>query len=148
MTVALKLKKRHRDDLSVSIPIDVLKNVYSLPPEKGKEQLYTQLKQITEAAPEISDIDHLKTIINWTPPNAGLPLTEVAKWFKLADQVNGLGENAKTLNISNRSAKLIWERVNNPEFKFIGIGPFVEFIREFAKAGNFSFPEDEEEDEE
>jgi hypothetical protein len=92
----------------------------------------------------VHDRHWLEILINWVP-EGGVPLTESAKWFKLADRVGDLDiEKEGPFTLSPYQVDLIWQRLINPLFKMDRLPmPFVKFVQDFQQATGKHFPEEE-----
>jgi hypothetical protein len=105
-----------------------------------------------------NDLEWLKIIVNWMPPNADktrlepLPLTETARWFGLITKINAIdaGENKTGAIIIKPSERdLIWARLKDARFQITeATNPaFVGFVTDFLEAAglHWDIPEDKDE---
>jgi hypothetical protein len=143
MATKLNLKQRSTRD-TLTLPFLLLKGIV----ERGdKEALWRVFEGLGEDT-VVHDKHWLEVIINWTP-DGGLPLTETAKWFKLADHVSELDVDREgEMTLSDYQVDLIWKRLTSPQFKMDRLPlPFMGFVRDFQKATGRRFREEELDDE-
>jgi len=140
MAIKIELKKRETQG-SINISTPWLTEILSR--EDAGELLVEQLKAMIGEI-FIHDKAWLLQIINWAP-QGGHPLSESAKWFKLAKRVADLDEDKEgVFTLSDYQVNLIWTRLINPLYKVTGLPPaFVEFVLEFQQACGRHFPEEE-----
>ena len=143
MAIEIYLKKRHAQN-NITISAEWLKAILSR--EDAAEFLVAQLEGMVGSI-YVHDKSWLLQIINWTP-DGGHPLSEAAKWFKLAKRVGDLDEEKEgKFTLSDYQVNLIWARLINPQYKITGLPPaFVEFVIEFQQASGRHFPEEEPDD--
>ena len=141
MAVKIELKKRVSQG-NLNIPATLLTEILS------QENAVEQLKGMI-GNNHVHDKNWLLQIINWTP-QGGHPLSEAAKWFKLAKRIADLDEEKEgTFTLSDYQANLIWARLSNPQYKITGLPTaFVDFVMEFQQASGRHFPEEEPDDKE
>jgi len=146
MAVKLKLKKRDTNPV-VTFPLLQLQELI----ESGNSVALMEF--FTEAAKRnvrefVHDKAWLELLVNWVP-EGGLPMTDVAKWFKLTAKVNDLDDTKEgTITLSDYQAGLIWGRLKNEKFRITRISSqFIAFIMDFQEASGKHF-EDEEPDKE
>ncbi|GAF73577.1 unnamed protein product [marine sediment metagenome] len=141
MAVKLELKKR-RTQGNVTLSLEWIKAIINR--GDAANQLLSQVKGMVDGSIGVHDKKWLTEIINWAP-QGGLPLTETAKWFKLAKRVADLDEEEEGFfTLSDYQVTLVWSRLIDPEYKVTGLpSAFVEFIMGFQQASGRHFPEEE-----
>lgn len=144
MAIKINLKKRKaHGSITISAPdlTDILNR------EEAADLLVKQLKGMIDNS-TIHDKNWLLQIVNWVP-QGGHPLSESAKWFKLAKRVADLDEEKEgSFTLSDYQVNLIWARLISPEYKVVGLPQaFLEFIMELQQASGRHFPEEEPDEE-
>ena len=139
MAVTLTLKRRPVKN-TVLVPIDLLKSVL----EGGDREAlwrFMNAPEVRDAEGYIHDSRWLSEIVNWVPEGKRASLTDVAPWLKLAQRVAQLADvDGKTFTLSVGQAKLIWDRLNLPDYKVQALPPlFVEFLMDFMQAAGTHF---------
>ena len=118
------LKKRLNSD-HITIPTDILSIIKdpNISPIDASEALYNFLNEMIKGDITIHDKVWLTMIVNWTPPNTGLSMIDIAKWITFAKRVENIDENKDKIefSLSDSDAKMIFEKLNNPEFKILRI---------------------------
>jgi len=149
MAYKIKLKIR-KTSSTVSAPIPIMLGMLNLPnEEEAKEALWKYFAPIKETQKATAhDKQWLQIIVDWTP-EGGLSLSEMAKWFKLAEHVNQIDEEKeKQFTFSQFQADLIWSRITNEKFKMVRLDiAFLEFLKEFSDATGKHFEQEEPPDE-
>ena len=145
MAVEIYLKRRHAQN-TITVSVEWLKEIFKL--EDAGDFLVAQLEGMMGSV-YVHDKSWLLQIINWTP-DGGHPLSEAAKWFKLAKRVADLDEEKEgKFTLSDYQVNLIWKRLIDPRYKITGLPPaFIEFVMEFQQASGRHFPEEDPETEE
>ena len=147
MATKLKLKIRKTSG-SISAPVPVMLALMDKPTEEEAQdalwEYFAPLRETRE--PTIHDKTWLQSIIDWTP-EGGLSISEMAKWFKLAERVNKLDEEKqKEFTFSQFQVDLIWSRLTNEQFKMVRLDiAFVEFIKDFQAVTGKHFEQEEPE---
>jgi len=148
MAIKLKLKRRKTSGTIVA-PIPEMLALFNRPTEdEAKDALWEYFAPLRETGePVIHDKQWLQSIVDWTP-EGGLPLSEMAKWFKLAEHVSKLDEKTeKQFTFSQFQVDLIWSRITDERFKMLRLDiAFLEFIKEFQTATGKHFPQEEPEE--
>jgi hypothetical protein len=141
MATKLNLKKRLSRE-TLSLPTSIIKGLVDREDKEGLWNFFQSLADDNNVY--VHDKTWLEFIINWMP-QGGTPLTESAKWFKLASRVSDLDiEKEGPFTISPYQVDLVWQRLINPQFKMERLPvPFVQFIQEFQMATGKHFPEEE-----
>ena len=146
MATTLQLQFRDARD-AIMLPIGLVRD--RLASADGKAELLEQLGKAVDAVKR-HDKRTLEEIVNWVPEAqqgqpSGVPLTEAAKWFKLAKRVADLDETREgAFTLSDYQVTLIWGRLTDARFRLVAISPaFVEFVLEFQSATGRHFPEEE-----
>ena len=136
MAVTLYLKLRKDETKQIALPL-LLRIVNGAGSDKEK---IAQLQTLDEQNARIHDRAWLSMIVNWVPEK-GLPLTETAKWMKLAARVGELDDEREgTFALSDFQAKLVWERMNYAEFKIVRNNPALAgFVLDFLAVTGKSF---------
>ncbi|MCH7604679.1 hypothetical protein IID24_01695 [Patescibacteria group bacterium] len=154
MATQIKLKKRPAgDELTVSMKF--IKEVLSSSEASAKERLYIFFESLKDSETEIHDKKWLEAIVNWEP-KGGIPLTEEAKWMKLALRVGELDDeddSERLLTLSNFQTQLIIERLKHNEYRAPSKSmAWRRFLMDFMEASGMQFkewePEAEEKEEE
>lgn len=135
----LKLKTRKYAD-TLFIPITTVNQIINTEKDEERLKQYDSLLSEKEYFSGVSDVVHLKKIINWSPDN-GFPVTELIKWFSLAEKVNELNINESgEIELTENEISLIKERILNPKFiinkNSLDYLAYVEFLRELIKELN------------
>jgi hypothetical protein len=141
MAAKLNLKARPTRD-TLTLPYLLIKGVVDRQDKEGLWKLFSSLAD--EDGTTVHDKHWLELIINWMP-EGGLPLSESAKWFKLAERVGMLDrERDGVFTLSDYQVDLIWKRLTDPKFKMDRLPtPFVMFVRDLQKATGKHFHEEE-----
>lgn len=136
--MAVKLNLKRRKDETRQVPVAVVVRIVNGPGSDGDK--LAQLRELEQHAALIHDKAWLAMIINWAGEK-GLPLTETAKWSKVAARVGELDDEREgKFTLSDFQVRLIWERMNNPDFKIIRNSPALAgFILDFCEAAGKAF---------
>ena len=149
MAYKIKLKIR-KTSSTISAPVPIMLGMLNLPnEEEAKDALWEYFAPVKETQKATThDGQWLQSIVDWTP-EGGLPLSEMAKWFKLAEHVNQIDEEKeKQFTFSQFQADLIWSRITDDKFKMVRLDiAFVEFIKEFQSVTGKHFAQEEPPDE-
>jgi len=145
MAYKIKLKIR-KTSSTISAPVPIMLGILNLPnEEEAKEALWKYFAPVKETQKATThDKQWLQSIVDWTP-EGGLPLSEMAKWFKLAEHVSQIDEEKeKQFTFSQFQADLIWSRITNDKFKMLRLDvAFLEFIKEFQAVTGRHFEQEE-----
>jgi hypothetical protein len=139
----LKLMK-HKDAPMISVDVNFIDQALQQPTEEAQGAMLLQLfRGLKDQGYTTHDIENLKAIVNWVPPDEGIPLTEAVKWQKLAKRVNQLDEEREegNLAINDFEADLIMKRLKDPRFKLMKIGTFLDFVIMFTETTGRNFDE-------
>lgn len=141
MATKIELKKRLTRE-TLNLPLMLMKGFVDRDDKDGLWNFFQSLAQDDEVY--VHDRHWLELIINWMP-EGGLPLTESAKWFKLAGRVSDLDPDREgSFTLSAFQVDLIWQRLTDSKFKMDRLPvPFVKFVTDFQKATGKHFPEEE-----
>ncbi len=147
MAVKLKLKKR-KDDPTITMSISQLQSIITTGEPDGLLNFFTGIME-KEVKKYIHDKSWLEMIVNWVP-EGGLPMTTMAKWFKLTSKVAELDDTKEgTIILSDFQVALIWGRLTDPKYKMVRVSPqYIGFIQDFQKASGRHFEEEEPDKEE
>lgn len=142
MATKLNLKKR-KDEPTITLSIPQIQSFLDSGSKDGLWNFFIGVKD-KETKDYVHDKFWLETIVNWVP-EGGLPMTTMAKWFKLADKVTGLDDTREgTITLSDFQVGLIWGRMNDANFKLVKLNPqLVGFIMDFQEASGRHFEEEE-----
>lgn len=154
MSTILKLKKRETKT-SITLDSDPLHAILRLPDPEAKDRLHDMLSQMLDTDSFIHDKRWLEQIVNFIVVDkegrpARVPLTEQAKWLKLAARVAGLDDTKEgDFTLTAYQETIIWERLNSDNFTIQGMPrSFVGFILDFLDATGRRFADMEPEKDE
>ena len=141
MSIKLNLKKRLSRE-TLSLPLPLIKGLIDREDKDGLWNLFNNLANDDNVY--VHDRNWLELIINWIP-EGGVPLTESAKWFKLAKRVSALDTDKEgDFTLTPYQNDLIWQRLISPSFKLERLPPaFVHFVIDYQEASGRHFPEEE-----
>ncbi len=111
--------------------------------QESKDTLWREVCALLEMG-VVHDKHWLEMIINWVPagrelPNGRepglLPVTEMARWYKLAARVDALDNKREgTFTLSDTQARLVFERVTDKRFELTGLTGIGLFLTDFFTA--------------
>jgi hypothetical protein len=140
--ITLELKERP-SGVVLNMPVAMIEELVEA---NDKNKLWDLFKGLVEKKPsKVHDKRWLELIVNWTPKE-GIPLTEGARWLKLAVRVGALDDQREgKFTLSKDHVDQIWKRVTSPEFKINNISlAFAAFILDFQKATGKHFTEEDD----
>ena len=140
MPTTLVLKARD-DTVIVSIPLVGLRTALEMGQTEGAPIIWDQLVKFRDIPARRHDREWLALIVNWVDSDKGLPLTETAKWFRLARKVGELSDDSESITLTLTEVDLIWSRMQDSRFVVRGTLPipFVEFLLDFCDATGRQF---------
>lgn len=132
--IELVLKKR-REAGVLSVSIEALEAILA---RGNRDELWNMLAKEDWL---VHDVKWFELIVNWAPPEGGVPMTEMAKWLPLARKVGRVNAaDGATLRLTKVEADLIWSRLNDERFKLRSLSAgFAEFVLEFCEVGGYHF---------
>jgi hypothetical protein len=137
MSVVLKLKLRPLPG-SMSVSVAFITGIMQQPRPVAEQQLYNKFQELlgNGAADRVHDKMWLETIVNWTPTDGQLSLTEAAPWFKLAARVARLDDQREgDFTLSSAQADLIFNRLKDERFQVRQLNAaFAQFCLDFMAA--------------
>lgn len=156
MSIKLVLKNRKLEN-SIELRTTQLEFIFHEKEERAKDRLFEMMKGFVQnEGGMVHDRYWLEQIINYMPmerlPDGSerpkqIPLTEHAKWFRLAEKVSAIDDSDDIeLELTSFQANLLWERLASPEF-VVGNLPiqFIQFIFDLQDAYGQQFPNVEKE---
>jgi len=139
----MKLQKRINNDY-ITIPtaiLQIIKNK-SISEEHKSTALYNYFNEmISDTQITTHDKVWLMLIANWTPPNTGMNMIEIARWFDLTKRIDEIDEDATNIEfaISPKEAKMIFDKLKNVEFKISKITSSLQyFLNDLQESTNMS----------
>jgi len=139
----MKLQKRINNDY-LTIPTGILQIIKeeSISMENKSTALYNYFNEMTsETQITTHDKVWLMLIANWTPPNTGMNMMDVARWFDITRKIDEIDETATDIEfaISPKEAKMIFEKLRNPEFKISKVTSSLQyFLNDLQESTNMS----------
>ena len=112
MPTTLVLKARD-DTVIVSIPLVGLRTALEMGQTEGAPIIWDQLVKFRDIPARRHDREWLALIVNWVDSDKGLPLTETAKWFRLARKVGELSDDSESITLTLTEVDLIWSRMQD-----------------------------------
>ena len=138
MPTKLALKNR-KEERNISIPISEITALLALPEGPGQVALWRHFQALKDAEVTIHDAVWLKMFVNWVP-EGGSPLTEQARWLKIARKVGELKKDAEEITLTLSECDLLWERMQDPKFKIVAMtSAFSELVLDFIEATGHQF---------
>lgn len=131
MSTTLTLKERQAGN-TATIPVDAIQSMMQQPAEEARDSLYAVFANMS---PTQHDVKWLHAIVDWAP-EAGLPVTELARWLPLAEKVNAVQPEGETdIELTDEEVDLIYSRLADERFKLTGLPPaLVSFLADLQTA--------------
>ena len=131
MTYKLKFKKRGRS--KIYIPKSLADEILAT----GQIQLFVETLRTISAQPDyFHDKDHMEMIINWSPPQQGIPFIDAAQWVRLALRVADIDPAQEpTLSFTEQEKMLLYKKLRDNRFSVFGVNThFYEFVHDLEQA--------------
>lgn len=116
MAAVLYLRKRKSDKGTVTLPIQLVRNLLA-EKQDPKGKLWDFFQSVREIPPEIHDREWLELLAGFVP-EGGVPVKEQAAWAKLALRIDRLDpEREGNFTLKTAEVDLVKKRLESENFK-------------------------------
>jgi len=154
MTDIKYILKKRSSDATLTAPLASIKGIYDITDDAMRGQAFRIFfDKVSEAGePWISDIEHLKGIVNWFPGERGLSPIDMMKRLPLAEKIikveSSKSKDDKYILLSSADIQAIKAILNNDQFALRPSLAFYGFILDLQEAVGVQLYDEESDEKE